>query len=101
MKKVFWTETAKITFQKTTEFVRKVWDEKVLEELLEVFDYRISQVRKNPEIGVRYTNTPFRRLVIHKTVSVFYKVDEDSIRLLVIWDNRQDPEQLLAHLLRF
>ena len=95
MKDVFWTETARLSLIETSEFVLELWNSKIKEEFLEQVDYRIKQIQLNPEIGPKFKNKQIRRLVIHKTVSLFYTDTPKYVKLLLIWDNRQNPDRLL------
>ncbi len=94
MKEVRWTETAKLTLKETSHFIIDLWNDQVNENFLDQLQYRIDQLKRNPELGPKFENSNVRRLVIHKTVSLFYSDKEDFIKLLVIWDNRSDPDQL-------
>ena len=98
MKEVQWTETARKTLQETSDFILELWNTQVNEKFIDQLDYRISQLQRNPELGPTFENTNFRRLIIHKTTSLFYINDTNYIKLLVIWDNRQDPDQLFKKL---
>ena len=98
MKEVRWTETAKKSLQETSNFILKVWNYQVREDFLDQLEYRINQLQHNPELGVAFANTHYRKLVVHKTVSLFYADKPSYIKILVIWDNRSDPNQLLEKL---
>ncbi|MEP2024468.1 MAG: type II toxin-antitoxin system RelE/ParE family toxin [Reichenbachiella sp.] len=98
MKEVRWTETAKQTLQETSDFILELWDSRIKEEFLDQLEYRIEQVQRNPELGSSLEHTPFRKLIVHKTVSLFYVNDLEYIKILVIWDNRSDPDELLEKL---
>ncbi len=98
MKEVRWTQTARQTLHETSEFILDLWNEQVKENFLDQLEYRIEQLQNNPELGQAYENTIFRKLIIHKTISLFYVNKSDFIKLLVIWDNRSDPNQLLEKL---
>jgi plasmid stabilization system protein ParE len=98
MKEVQWTETARKTLQDTSDFLLELWSTSIEEEFIEQLDYRISQFQNNPELGSTFDNTQIRRLIIHKTVSLFYINTPQYIKLLVIWDNRKDPNKLLKKL---
>lgn len=80
MKEVRWTETAKQTLNETSEFILDLWNKQVNEEFLDQLEYRIVQLKHNPELGPSFENTNFRRLVIHKTVSMFYVNKRDFIK---------------------
>lgn len=98
MKEVQWTETARKTLQETSDFILELWNSNINEEFVEQLEYRIKQLQNNPELGPTFENTQIRRLIIHKTVSLFYINTPQYIRLLVIWDNRQDPDRFLEKL---
>ena len=98
MKEIRWTNTAKLSLKNTAEFTIEVWNNKVLDTFLDQLDFRISQLQNNPQLGKPFQNSHFRRLIIHKTVSLFYVVKPEYIKLLLIWDNRANPDDLYEKL---
>ena len=98
MKEVRWTETAKHTLNETSKFILELWNEQVKEDFLDQLEYRIGQLQRNPELGLAFEKTNFRKLIIHKTVSLLYVNKREFIKILVIWDNRSNPNQLLEKL---
>ena len=98
MKEVRWTRTAIRTLQETSDFILDIWNQKVNQDFIDQLEYRITQLRRNPELGPAYQDTNYRKLIIHKTVSLFYVNNPNYLKLLVIWDNRQDPAKLLKRL---
>ena len=98
MKEVQWTEIARRTLQETSDFILEVWSTEVNNEFIELLDYRIEQLQNNPELAPALENTQIRRLIIHRTVSLFYVNTPQFIKILVIWDNRQDADKLLDKL---
>lgn len=99
MIEVQWTETARKTLQETSDFIIELWNANINEEFIRQLDYRIKQLQNNPELGSSFENSQIRRLIVHKTVSLFYINTAQYIKLLVIWDNRQDPDKLLEKLI--
>lgn len=98
MKEVRWTETARKTLQETSDFILELWGSEINEKFVEQLDYRINQIQNNPELAPAFENNQIRRLIIHRTVSLFYVNTPQFIKILVIWDNRQDPDSLLEKL---
>lgn len=98
MKKVYWTPLAKESLQKTVDFISELWNEKVVEDFLDRLDHRILQVQQNPELASPFKDSDFRQLLIHQTVTLFYQNYPDHIRLLLVWDNRQNPAELKKQL---
>lgn len=95
MKKAIWTPTARKSLQQTKDFLIELWNEQIADEFLNQLDYRIEQIQRNPELAPAFKNSEIRQLLIHKSVSLFYKNDPEHLKLLLVWDNRQNPTQLL------
>ena len=98
MKEVRWTETAKQTLKETSGFILELWDTQINDKFLDQLEYRIEQLQRNPELGSSFENTHYRKLVIHKTTSLFYINKPTYLKILLVWDNRYDPDQLLQRL---
>jgi plasmid stabilization system protein ParE len=98
MKRVIWTPIAKESLSQVIEFLSQLWSDRIVDEFLDQLDYRISQLQNNPELAPAFQQSEFRQLLIHKTVSLFYKDHPNHVRLLLVWDNRQDPAELLKKL---
>jgi len=95
MKKVVWTPVAIESLNQTTDFLYKVWNNKVVETFLHDLDHRINQIKNDPELAPTFKQSEFRQLLIHRTTSLFYRNYPEHIKLLLLWDNRQNPAELL------
>lgn len=94
--KEIWTDEARFTFNKivlnfsqfssakrTTEFIDRV---------AEVIHY----LRENPEMyEVSDRRKEIRRCVVVPEISLYYKLEQQTIVLLNFWDNRSDPKNLV------
>ena len=98
MKRVIWTPTARKSLLRTADFLNELWNEDVADDFLNQLDFRIKQIQENPELASSFRVSEIRQLIIHKTVSLFYRNTPEYIKLLLIWDNRQDPSQLFKKL---
>ena len=94
MKKVIWTPSSKKSLQETIEFLSETWNEEVVNDFLNQIDYRISQIQEAPRIAPLVESSKFRKLLIHKSISLFYRNYPEYIKIILIWDNRQDPAVL-------
>jgi len=92
--KVLWTPIGIASLGETVNFITELWDSEVADQFLNQLDYRIKQIQRNPEIAPPFKNSEFRQILIHKSVSLFYKSSPEYVKLLLVWDNRQDPSQL-------
>ncbi|MEP2300687.1 MAG: type II toxin-antitoxin system RelE/ParE family toxin, partial [Kangiellaceae bacterium] len=70
--RVYWTPVAIESLKATKKFISKQWNNEVVEYFLDLIDKRILQIQSNPEIAPLIPNTQFRKLLIHRNVSLFY-----------------------------
>jgi len=93
-----WTPVAKNSLEEVVNFISALWNDQVADEFLSQLDYRIEQIQHNPEIAPAFKNSEFRQLLIHKSVSLFYRNYSEYLKILLVWDNRQNPKQLFEKL---
>jgi plasmid stabilization system protein ParE len=98
MKKVVWSPTARKSLKQTVAFIIELWNEDVAKDFLNLLNYRIEQVQRNPALGPKFHDSRIRKLVIHKTISIFYLEKPQHLKLLLVWDSRQDPEKFRKQL---
>jgi plasmid stabilization system protein ParE len=98
MKRVIWSPMARRSLRQTSDFIFEVWNEQVRTEFINQLNFRVAQIQKNPELAPTFEDSEIRKLVIHKSVSLFYQNFSEHIRLLLIWDNRQNPAELYRKL---
>ncbi|MBL4586492.1 MAG: type II toxin-antitoxin system RelE/ParE family toxin [Flavobacteriales bacterium] len=97
--RIFWTPTAIESLKEVQVFILNQWNIKVLNHFSDLVENRIDQLRTNPDIAPVIGSTEYRKLIVHANVSLFY-VNQDGItRILLIWDNRQNPKNLAKQLL--
>lgn len=99
MKKVIWSPTARRSLRRTSDFILELWNEQVKTEFISQLNFRIAQIQKNPELAPTFEDSDIRKLVIHKSVSLFYLNFPDHVRLLLVWDNRQTLAELYRKLI--
>jgi len=97
-KKVIWSPTARKSLRRSSNFISELWNEQVKSEFLNQLNFRIEQIRRNPELAPTFEDSEVRKLVIHKSVCLYYLNLPEHLRLLLIWDNRQDAAGLYRQL---
>ena len=94
--KVFWTETAVAQRNSIFEYWNKRNGSNTYSAKLRlIINNNIELLRKYPELGIKTDFEEHRSLVLGH-FSLFYKFDTERIIITAYWDNRQDPEKLLA-----
>ncbi len=98
--RAIWTPLGLKSLDQTTNFIEKQWNEDVADVFLDRLDERIEQLKLNPQIGPTYEKTNYRKLIIHPLVTLFYELETNYISLVLVWANKQDPDELRKKLRR-
>lgn len=98
--KVFWTESA----IRQRNFIFEYWIERnqnynFVKKLNLQIKNVISLLKKNPELG-KQTDFKNTRALIIGNYSILYQKIDNKIIITGLWDNRQNPSQLLKYLLK-
>jgi plasmid stabilization system protein ParE len=93
-----WLDDARTSLDAEMEYVYAEFGLAALRKFYGDLLERVSQLQVFPRIGIRCRNLDYRgyemRILHVKKISVVYSIVGDTILILYIWNNRQDPEQL-------
>lgn len=95
---VFWTPLARQSLQETVDYLTTNWNDEVVEIFFDLIDQKIEIIQDHPNIGIKIKKSEIRRILVHPNVSLFYIFQLSRIKILLIWDNRQNPKRLNARL---
>lgn len=76
-------------------YIEENWSFKVADEFAKTIDKKISYVKSNP-----YQYPPFknkkeiRKCVVTEQISFFYRILNDEVQIITIFDTRQSPSKL-------
>ena len=96
--KAVWTPLGLKSLEAATSFIEEQWGEAVANTFLDQFDKRIEQLKRATHIGPTYEQTKFRQLLIHPLVTLYYELKTNQISVVLVWANKQDPEELRKRL---
>jgi Plasmid stabilization system protein len=94
VKRIIWTNRADITFTKILEFYisrngSKTYSRKLNKEVQAL----LIVISKQPLIGIKTEKIGFR-VLIRGNYKIFYEIVETKILIHMIWDCRQNPEDI-------
>ena len=93
--KIIWSDESLKNLDTLITYLEQNWTEKEIGKFLSNLDKRIKLISLNPLI---FASTPksrnIRRSVLSKQTSIFYRITDDSIEILSIFDTRQNPDKL-------
>lgn len=91
---IVWSTRASLKFDQIISYLLDEWGEKAAKEFyFRVFDF-LDTLSEFPEIGsIENKEKNIRGFTIVKQVTVFYRVTNDKIFILLFFDNHQHPEK--------
>jgi plasmid stabilization system protein ParE len=94
VKRIIWTDRADKAFIRILEFYieqngSKTYSRKLNKEVQAL----LSVISKQPHIGTKTEKERFR-VLIHGNYKIFYEVNEAQLIVHLIWDCRQNPEDI-------
>lgn len=95
MRTVVLSKRASKKLAKLLEYLETEWSLKVRDNFLSKFKKLIMQIQKYPEsCTISNSVKGLRKLVITKQTSLFYKFDDNHIKIITIFDNRMRPGKI-------
>ena len=97
--KTVWTREAVNSFNAILDYLLFVWTTKEAQHFIELTDRIIKQIEKNPVQFPVYESQPeYRKVVITKQTSLFYRQQKDVLVIAYFWNSFQNPEKLSVKL---
>ena len=93
--KLIWSDEALQGLKRIIEYLEQRWTQKEIKKFARLLDKQLNIIQDNPLIFPQSNKSEgIRKSVLSKQTSIYYKVEENKIYLLTLFDNRQDPNRL-------
>ena len=91
--KIIWSPLAKNDFDLILAYLQQHWDNKVVQDFIEILSASIMHISNNPR-QFPLINKNVRKCVLTKHNALYYRYQNEYIDVLRIFDTRQDPKKL-------
>ena len=92
--KVTWTPHAEEDYKKVITYLKDTWTEKIALQFINKVEQRLSRLSIFPLTGiVSNKDTSIRCIVITKHNKLYYRLKNDTIEILSLFDTRQNPNK--------
>ena len=93
--KIIWTDEALTNLADIIDYLEHRWTEREIKNFAKLLDRQINMIQTNPELfPTSPTSNRLRKSVLSKQTTICYRVDNDEIRIVTLFDNRQNPKRL-------
>jgi plasmid stabilization system protein ParE len=93
--KIVWTNRASTDLDNITQYLADNWTEKEIRKFFRSLDGRIKLISQRPLLYPLTKNRKdVRRSVLTSQITIYYRINEPSVEILTLFDNRQNPSKL-------
>lgn len=93
--KIIWTDEAFEGLKNILDYLEARWTKREIKKFAKLLEEQLALIQKNPELfPVTQKSNLIRRSVLSKQTTIFYKIEKNSIYLVSLFDNRQNPGKL-------
>ncbi len=92
---ITWSPLAKTSYFNILQYLEDNWSIREIEIFIDRTEEVLTRISKNSKLYPYSKIANIHKCVLFKQVSLFYKINDQSIELLIFWDTRQDPKKLM------
>jgi plasmid stabilization system protein ParE len=90
--KILWSEEAILGLKGIISYLEFRFSEKDIKKFVHQFDYQINLITTQPELfPISSNSSNIRRTLVGKLTSIYFRIENDTINIISIRDNRQKP----------
>ncbi len=90
-----WSERATLDLQNIIAYLRDKWTEREIRNFVLKLDKRLILISTNPRLFPKSSKRKkVRRSVLTKQTVIYYETSTETIRIVTLFDTRQDPRKL-------
>ncbi len=99
---VSWTSYAKSSYFDELSFIESKWTLKEVKNFISLVNESIENLSNGIIQGKKYVQQNIHAIVISKQTTIFYRIypDQNTIALLLFWNNQKNPNTLQKRLKR-
>ena len=86
--KIIWSHQAKVSYEKIIDFILEQWSPDIALDFENKTNDLLDNLKKNVKLCPNSNKGQLRKCVIHKNVSLIYKIAKPNIELVTFIDNR-------------
>ena len=93
--KIIWTDEALKNLTGIIDYLEHRWTEREIKNFAKLLDRQLNLIQSNPDLfPTSPTSDRLRKCVLSKQTTIYYRLDNDEIRIITLFDNRQNPKRL-------
>jgi plasmid stabilization system protein ParE len=97
---LIWTSKAEQTFDSNIEYLEKEWSDQVVNDFIDRVEEVVDIIQDTPKLyPLHKKSDTIRKCKVTEQITLYYRVENTSIKLLIFWNVYQNPKKLKKELL--
>ncbi len=94
--KLVWSDEALINLQGIIDYLEKRWTKREIKKFAQLLDEQLKLIKDNPFLFAESDKSDgVRKSVLSRQTTIYYRIINFEIRLITLFDNRQNPDKLI------
>lgn len=93
--KLVWSNEALRNLERIFSYLENRWTNREIKKFASVVTKRIQLIESNPFLFAESELKNLRKSVLSRQTSIYYKIVDNEIRIVTLFDNRQNPKKLI------
>jgi len=94
--KLIWSDEALKNLQGIIEYLEFNWTGREIKNFVQLLDKQLKLIERNPFLfALSDKSNGLRKSVLSKQISIYYRVMNYEVRIIALFDNRQNPNKLI------
>lgn len=92
---VIWSDEALKNFKSIIDYLENRWTRREIKKFIQLLDHQLERIIDNPFLFAESEQSDgLRKSVLSKQTTIYYRIEKFEIRIVTLFDNRQNPSKL-------
>jgi plasmid stabilization system protein ParE len=93
--KIVWSDEALKNLKGIIEYLENRWTTREIKKFSQLLDKQLSLIKENPHLFAESKLlNGLRKAVLSKQTTIYYRIENTEVRIISLFDNRQNPTKL-------
>ena len=94
--KLVWSDEALINLKGIIDYLEERWTDREIKKFAQLLDKQLDLIKENPYLFAEsHHSKGLRKSVLSKQTTIFYSIIDYEVRIVSLFDNRQNPNRLI------
>ncbi|MBN2747723.1 MAG: type II toxin-antitoxin system RelE/ParE family toxin [Bacteroidales bacterium] len=94
--KLIWSDEALNNLKGIMDYLENRWTDKEIRKFTQLLDNQLKLIKDNPFLFAESEKSNgLRKSVLSKQITIYYSILDCEIRIVTLFDNRQNPNRLI------